>query len=302
MPSPPADSPEFLVVGHLTQDVVGDDLRPGGTASYAAVVAARLGLRAAILTSAANDLVLPAQLAQVEVHRLPAAQTTVMEHRWFGRVREQYLRSRAATMSAADVPLAFHNTPIVLFGPVTGEIGPGLVDAFPAALRGATVQGWLRRFAGDGHMEAIDAAAWNHEPLTGAVQAIFLSEEDLGTAEANVDALLDRWAAHVPILAVTLGDEGARIAIAGRWHTIASMPADEVDGTGAGDAFAAAFLIRYHETANAGEAARFATAVAGFVVEAPGIAGAPTRNQVNTRLAAHPEVLLLPRGEVGDFS
>jgi sugar/nucleoside kinase (ribokinase family) len=294
VPSPVTGTPEFLVVGHLTRDMVGDDLRPGGTASYAAVVAARLGLRTGILTSAAADLDLPAQIAHVQVHRVPAPQSTVMEHRWFGRVREQYLRSRAATMTASDLPAAFRSTPIVLFGPVTGEIGPGLADAFPAALRGATVQGWLRRFEADGHMEAIDAATWDHEPLTGAVQAIFLSEEDLGTAGTNIDPLLDRWAARVPILAVTLGDQGARIAVQGRWHTIASMPANEVDGTGAGDAFAAAFLIRYHETANAGEAARFATAVAGFVVEAPGIAGAPSREQVEARLAAHPEVLLTP--------
>src|SRR5207253_1027939 len=41
-------APQFLVVGHITRDLVSRDVRPGGTASYAAVVAARLGLRTAV--------------------------------------------------------------------------------------------------------------------------------------------------------------------------------------------------------------------------------------------------------------
>ncbi|HZQ36316.1 MAG TPA: hypothetical protein VFD32_10305, partial [Dehalococcoidia bacterium] len=42
----------------------------------------------------------------------------------------------------------------------------------------------------------------------------------------------------------------------------------------------------------AAEAARFAAATASFVVEAYGVAGAPSRAQVEARLAAHPEIRL----------
>lgn len=284
-------TPEFLVVGHVSRDLVGEDVRHGGTASYAAAAAARLGVRTAILTSAAPDAPLAPELDGVQVERLPSAQTLTMEHRWFGRRREQYLRARARAIDAAAVPAALARTPVVLFGPVVDEVEAALPDAFPRALRGATLQGWLRRVAPDGHVEPIGATAWPHDSLLDRLDAAFLSEEDLAAADRHV---LDAWAARVRVLAVTRGDAGARIALAGRWHTIGVFPAAEVDGTGAGDAFAAAFLIRYHQTADAGEAARFAAAVASFMVEAPGIAGAPTRAQVEARLAAFPEVRLRP--------
>ncbi len=288
------NTPEFLVAGHVTQDVVGDKLRPGGTASYAAAVAARLGLRTAILTSAAAGFEFPPELAGVQIHNLPANETTVMEHRWFGRRRDQYLRSRAEVLTAGAVPAVLRRTPVVLFGPVVGELELSLLDSFPHALRGATVQGWLRIFGEDGSMVAIDAATWDEVPLLGRLSVVFLSDEDLGTASENVEPVLDRWAQQVPLLAVTRGDAGARIAFEGRWYEIAAMPVREVDGTGAGDAFAAAFLIRYHETADVGVAARFATAAAGCVVEATGIDGAPTRAQVEQRLTAFGSVQLTP--------
>ncbi len=294
MSSRSGGAPEFLVAGHVTQDVVGDDLRPGGTASFAAVVAVRLGLRTAVLTSAPAGFAFPPQLDGVDIHRLPAADATVMEHRWVGRRRDQYLRSRAATLTAGDVPAALRDAAIVLLGPVVSEVDLDLLDAFPDALRGATIQGWLRRFGEGGRMEAIDASTWDAEPLLSRVSAVFLSDEDLDTEPENVKRILNRWAQCVPLLAVTGGDAGARVAVDGRWFKIAAMPAREVDGTGAGDAFAAGFLIRYHETADASVAARFATAVASFVVEAAGIDGAPTRNQVEERLQAFASVNLVP--------
>ena len=55
--------PEFLVIGHIVQDISPQTSRNeaaawrlGGTASYAALLAARLGLRTAVLTAAAPDL------------------------------------------------------------------------------------------------------------------------------------------------------------------------------------------------------------------------------------------------------
>jgi len=287
-------TPELLVVGHVTHDLVGNEVRLGGTASYAAVVALRLGLCTAVLTSAAADYVVPPELAGVAVHSLPADQGTVFEHHWQGGFRDQFVRARAAVIDAAAVPAAFRATPIVLGGPVAGEVEAGLMREFPRALRGATLQGWLRRIADDGHVEPVDAAAWPFEPLLDALQIAFLSEEDLAADAAVKATVLRRWGQRVPILVVTRGERGSRIAVDGRWHTIAAVPAVEVDGTGAGDAFAAAFLIRYHETADAAEAARFAASTASFVVEAAGIAGAPDRAAVEERLRRYPEIRLVP--------
>ena len=62
------------------------------------------------------------------------------------------------------------------------------------------------------------------------------------------------------------------------------FPVAEVDPTGAGDVFAAAFLIRLQETQDPIAAARFANATASFCVQAPGVTGIPTRAMVEERL------------------
>ncbi len=284
--------PDFLVIGHVTHDLVDGETRDGGTATYAAAVAARLGLDVAILTSAADDYVPPRALDGVAIHRVPAPTTTLMRHVWRGRERDQYLLQCAATLTARDVPDDVRGARVVLIGPVCGEVDADVATAFPDALVGATPQGWLRRFTEDGRMEQIDAAAWDPAPLLHRVRAAILSEEDI--VSADPEAVLRDWARLVPILAITNGDEGARIAERGRWGRIAAFPARQSDGTGAGDTFAAGFLIGYHETGDAAEAARFAAAASAIVIEAPGVEGAPDRAQIAARIEASPDVRLRP--------
>jgi sugar/nucleoside kinase (ribokinase family) len=282
--------PDFLVVGHVTRDLVGEEARDGGTATYAAAVASRFGLRAAILTSAADDYVPPPALDAVQVDRVAAAATTHFRHIWRGNARDQYLLHRAAPLTAADVPADLRDTPIVLLGPVTNEVEADVAAAFPRALRGATLQGWLRRFATDGQMQQIDATSWDASSLLQNIQAAILSEEDMVGSEP--EAVLDGWARRVGLLAITAGEAGARVAERGLWSRIAAFPAAQSDGTGAGDTFAAVLLIGYHETGDAAVAARMAAAAASIIIEAPGIMGAPSRAQVEARLAAYPAIRL----------
>src|SRR5439155_11727791 len=53
-------APDFVAIGHVTLDRVGDATRPGGAALYAAVTAHRLGLSVGLLTSHAGDFPLDA--------------------------------------------------------------------------------------------------------------------------------------------------------------------------------------------------------------------------------------------------
>jgi sugar/nucleoside kinase (ribokinase family) len=64
---------------------------------------------------------------------------------------------------------------------------------------------------------------------------------------------------------------------------------EEVDATGAGDIFAAAFFIRLFNTRDPWEAARFATALAAYSVTRVGLNGIPTKNEIESCLM---EVLL----------
>ena len=58
----------------------------------------------------------------------------------------------------------------------------------------------------------------------------------------------------------------------------------EVDATGAGDIFAAAFFYRLYATRDPWAAARFATHLASFSVTRPGLDGIPTRDEIQTCL------------------
>jgi sugar/nucleoside kinase (ribokinase family) len=67
-----------------------------------------------------------------------------------------------------------------------------------------------------------------------------------------------------------------------------------VDPTGAGDVFAAAFLVRYRETGDPFASALFASCAASLSVEAPGLEGVPTRARVEERFRQFPERRVRP--------
>jgi len=286
-------APDFLVVGHLVQDKVAGGYRLGGTAAYASLTAHRLGLRTAVLTRVAADLDLSSLPPEIEVHRLPSPQTTVFENIYSGGQRTQYVWAKAESIAAADVPAELASARIVLLGPVVGEVEDEVARCFPRSLVGICAQGWLRTVAADGRVGQLSPRHWRPSASppsaeaesaqrTGGRQAIFVSEEDLPPAET--EETLAGWAAQVPLIFFTLGYRGSRLWWNGRWQEVPGFPAREVDPTGSGDVFAAAFLARYLETDDVAQAALFAAAAAAVSVEAVGTAGVPTRAQVEERL------------------
>ena len=84
--------------------------------------------------------------------------------------------------------------------------------------------------------------------------------------------------------ACTRGVDGADVYHGGDWRRIEAFASNPTDLTGAGDVFAAAFLIRYADTNDAWEAARWAAAAASLVVEGPGVDAVPTLAAVEARL------------------
>ncbi len=284
-------TPDFLVIGHVTKDLRPDgSFTVGGSATFASLTAQRLGLRAGIVTSAAPDLLarLPQALPGVAVAAVPADESTTFENIYEGSQRRQYLRGRAAPLTPEHVPAAWKQARIVLLGPLAQEVAPAFATVFPEALLGATPQGWLRQWADDG---LVSPTAWAsaHEVLPH-LHALILSREDLiahnggNQQQEQIEALLRKWAQITPILALTEGARGATLYQAGTARHFRAFPAREVDPTGAGDVFAAAFLIQYALGQDAAAATRFANGVASFVVEQPGALGIPSPAQVAARL------------------
>jgi sugar/nucleoside kinase (ribokinase family) len=113
-------------------------------------------------------------------------------------------------------------------------------------------------------------------------QALFLSEDDV-TDEPEVRG----WFDLVPVGCVTRGAAGATLFVNGEPYAVPGYPVNVVDPTGAGDVFAAAFLVHYTRTQDAWEAAGFASAAGSLVVEGEGIAAVPDRGGLDARWAAY---------------
>jgi sugar/nucleoside kinase (ribokinase family) len=291
--------PDYLLIGHLTKDLVAErdpgeagastrptDVaawRPGGTALYAGITAHRLGRRVGIVTRHGPDLASLTELNGIQVHRGPSRATTTFAFAPSGH-RELRLVARGTDISAADVPEEWQHTPIVHLAPVIGDVPLSMANAFRASWIGATAQGWLRRLASGASAPAsphrASAESFDATKLA-SLNAVVLSEDDLADWPGPPPALsAESLAERVPLLVVTRGERGSTVFHQGRTFHIPAFPAREVDPTGAGDVFAASFFIRFAETSDPLESARFASCVAAFSVEGVGISHIPARQRV----------------------
>jgi sugar/nucleoside kinase (ribokinase family) len=277
--------PDFLVIGHVVKDVVPDGWRLGGTAAYASLQASRLGLRVAVVTSVPGSMDLAALLPGVDVHRVPSRRATTFRNCYDDGHRSQFVLGRARTLALSDVPDDWRSAPVVLLGPVCGEVPPETTSLFAHSLVGVTAQGWLRRVDSQ---RRVTARAWPDSPSWADGHALFVSEDDL----AGDTSALDRWTTVFPVVAYTQASRGACLHVDGRWCHIDAFPEHEVDPTGAGDVFAAAFLARLYETGDPALAARFAAAAASISVSREGTLAIAERQQVEERMAQHVEILL----------
>ena len=277
-----SERPDFLAIGHITRDLLPDgSWRLGGAVTYAALTAARLGLRPAIVTSGPPDVLaaLDAVLPDISLSIVPSVEATTFENIYTVQGRQQFLHGRAAPLMLSAVPGTWRDAPIVLLGPVAQEIDASIVGGFPNSLVAATPQGWLRQWDADGVVTPSSLA--NAGMLLPQLRALILSPEDIG---ALADTVIGEWARIVPLIAVTCSRDGAYVWENGaRSDVFAGYPAHEVDPTGAGDVFAAAFLCELHETGDAARAIDFANQVAACSVEAVGGEGIPTREMVAAR-------------------
>lgn len=294
-------TPDLLLIGHASRDLLPDGgWRLGGTVTYAAAAAAKLGMRPAVVTSGPDDVAAAMEqaLPEVPLAVAPAPEATTFENVYDAHsARRQLLRGRAATLGIADVPAAWRDTPVVLLAPLAREVDYALAGAFPGALIAATPQGWLRRWDTAG--QVFPGPLERADELLPHLDALILSREDLlppagmppiagapATAD-EADKIIASWAHIVPLVAITRGAAGALLYERGLGpETYPSYPAHELDPTGAGDVFAAALLAALAEGQSHASAMDFANRVAALSVESAGPAGVPSRAQLTARYGA----------------
>jgi sugar/nucleoside kinase (ribokinase family) len=273
----PLEPVDYLIIGNLSCDITPDGPRLGGTAAYAGLTSQALGLRVGVVTAWGGEVSLDL-LNGIKVQSIPAEYSTCFENIYSNEVRIQYIHHNAPDITSINIPEVWLHTPIVHIGPIAGE-GKSLVNGnFRTSLVGLTPQGWLRKWDDAGR---VGNGEWPEarEMLAKAGAAV-LSIEDVGGDEDQIEAM----AIECRVLAVTEGPAGARLYWNGDLRRFRAPLLEEVDATGAGDIFAAAFFWRLYVTRDPWEAARFATHLASFSVKRKGLDGIPTQEEIRTCL------------------
>ena len=253
--------PDYLIIGHVTQDLTPEGFVIGGTASYAGMTAQALGCKTAVLTSAGPDFDPGEQLPGLSVHCIPAGQTTTFENIYTKAGRQQRIQGLANPISFEQLPDGWQYAPIVHLAPIAGEFEPAnVIQNLANNQIGITPQGWLRKWDEAGN---VSYTGWPADPAVLSLAAVLvLSEEDLPDEQALLP-----YRQAVSILVQTKGRKGCTVFAGNEVRDFPAPAVQEVNPTGAGDIFAAAYFIRLYQTkGNPWEAARFANQVAAWSV------------------------------------
>ncbi len=268
---------EYLVLGHVAEDLTPSGVQLGGTVSYAALTARALGMRVGIVTSVGEDAPLKV-LDGIQIINIPTERSTIFENVKTENGRIQTLHHQAALINFEHVPQTWQNAPVVHLAPIAQELDSKLVEQFPASLVGVTPQGWMRGWDENGR---VFATAWeNSEQVLRRAGGVVMSIEDV-----NRDLeLVESMAHQTRVLCLTEGELGSVLHWNGDRRRFRAPVVTEVDATGAGDIFAAAFFVRLNQTRDPWEAARFATNLAAHSVTRVGLYGIPTREEIESCL------------------
>jgi hypothetical protein len=270
---PTFDPIDYLLIGHITQDISEEGPQLGGTVTYASLTARALGLRVGIVTSWGEEISL-GPLSEFPLVNTSAINSTTFENIATPEGRIQFIYHVANKLDLNLIPETWLKTPIVHVGPVAQEVEPTLIRRFSNTFVGVTPQGWLRAWDADGRIVPCEwpEAAFVLQQVGAAV----ISSEDVEGDEARIEEL----ASACRVLAVTENNEGVRLFWNGDVRRFRAPQVNVVDTTGAGDIFATAFFFRLYSTRDPWEAARFATQLATISVTRRGLDSIPTVDEI----------------------
>jgi len=261
---------DYLLIGHITQDITPQGARPGGAVSYSGLTARALGLQVGIVTSWGEESS-PESFQHLHLANHRSEKSTTFENIYTPSGRVQKIHHLAPELDFYHVPETWRETRIVHLAPVAQEIPPNIVRNFSHSDIYLSLQGWLREWDQQGH---IAPQPWPEAGyILQHVNAAVLSEEDV----LNDLEIIFQLAASVPVLAVTKGPGGADIYAKGDIISIPAPKVEEIDPTGAGDIFAAVFFIQlshYRDPVKAGE---LAVQIASDSIQRTGLDGAPSQ-------------------------
>lgn len=282
--------PDYVLVGHICQDLLPDgSLKLGGSVAYAATTALRMGCRTGVVTSVGPDLDLAQALPGAQLAGRLADATTIFENIYHEDGRTQYIHQRADVITCDFIPDSWRSAPMVYLGTIDQEIDLDVFHCFSdESIICVMPQGFFRTWDEQG---LVSFTEWKPpEAVLRRINVLVISELDV----PDPDQLVNDWRYLVDTIVVTRAERGATVYQGDEWCHYPTRPAREVDLTGAGDVFAAAYLLHLYETGDSCEAAGFANVAASFSIEGLGVTGIPDRQQVEDYLDEFGEQLAPP--------
>ena len=260
-------SPEFISIGHVTYDIYPGERLIGGSAVYSSLTACKLGLSTGIITSRGLDFSCDGLLKGINITGSLSPHTTTFCNSYYQGKRKQIINEIANSIKKAQVPPGWNKAKIVHICPIADEVDQEIFTLFKDSLVCLTPQGLMRRWDEKGR---IYPKKWIPIfKVSSQVDVLILSEEDIAT----FPEVLEECKFLINIVILTRGAEGSILYWRGKEFVFSAFKTEEKDPTGAGDVFAAAFLVKYYQTNDPIESSRFANCVASFAVEGKGTAG-----------------------------
>jgi sugar/nucleoside kinase (ribokinase family) len=273
---------DYVTVGHVTADMAADgSSRPGGSAFYSALQAARLGQRTLIVTQGKRreieELLEPFR-GELELEIFPAAQTTALQTFVSDGLRRQRVLAWAGPI-AADLTL---RTSILHLAPVARET-PSRWQVH-ADFVGLTPQGLVRNWNDDSREIVLAPAQARAGEVAGVCDAMVMSKDE----RASCATLIARAQETGAVVAITAGASPTTVLGPGRQAVQVLVPAVEEheDDVGAGDVFAAAFFVMLARGCPPARAAAFANAAAAVRMAGAGAQAIGSSAAIESRLGA----------------
>jgi sugar/nucleoside kinase (ribokinase family) len=251
---------ELAAIGHLSRDVVaGGAPRPGGGVFHATRALARLRADAIVAAACAeadrDALLAPLEALGLPVTWLESSTTTAFAFHYEGDRRVMWLESVGDPWQSARAVEAVADAGWVHVAALTRS-------DFPPDVLAALATGRKLLLDAQGLVRIPTPGALRTDGELGDalrhVEILKLDEEEAQTLAGGADPHRLR-SLGVPEVLLTLGSRGSVVVLEGLVERIAAPElAGPVDPTGAGDAYAAAYLVSRARGAAPVEAARAA--------------------------------------------
>lgn len=282
----------IYLIGNPTYDrIITSDAEVetiGGTVWYAAQLLVRLMRKVAVVGCGDARIKHLFKKDQVNVRYFsingPVAH---FENDYSSGGRYQYARIRA-NPKLSTMPPEASEAEALLVGPVLQEVDPAIMAARRKGPLLLDAQGFLRYQTSSNQiverMEPVAETAIRHCDIL----KLDAREAQVITSTGHINTALKILYRMGPtIIIITRGSEGAHLYDGTRFIQLSAPKVPAIDSTGAGDVFAAAFLVRYLVCRDPIIAGQFAVAAAALSTCDFGASAVPSQQEIEHLQACH---------------